>query len=111
MPRDTQVVLVIYGPPLVGKTTLAATLSRHLSWPHLNTDDIARGVISHGAAEHDTAFAAARQAILHLLERQLRNGMSAIVDAALIDNEAWKALMDSSHEAAAIWMPVELNAP
>ena len=109
--ETAQSAFIIYGPPLVGKTTVAQSLSRSLQWPHLNTDDIARtGPRPSTESSVAVAFRQARNAMINIAARQLHNGLNVIIDAALIHESSWEALHNVATRVGAGVVNIELWA-
>lgn len=111
-----EALVAIYGPPLVGKTTLAAKLSRSLRMTHINTDDIAWTLAEFYGNDHrkavvDKVFTTSRRIAVSLVRRQLFNGVSTILDAALPDTSTWTALNQLCELSGARMVAVELTAP
>ena len=75
----SQSLVVVFGLPGTGKTTVARALSRALGWLHLNTDVIRTELGKRQQYDEETKAGIYRQ-MLHRTERELNSNKGVVLD-------------------------------
>jgi predicted kinase len=99
-----QWLLLMKGYPATGKSTLAVTLAQRLRWPLLDKDDVKDQTL-----HLPDGNALAYRILWQVVRRQLRLGLSVIVDSPLSYPEGYAAGQTLAAEAGARLLVVEVR--
>ncbi|WP_088340331.1 AAA family ATPase [Robiginitalea sediminis] len=80
MTRSTPVLLIVFGLPGTGKTTLAEALAERLGWPHANTDEL-RACLGLRGQYDPTTKEQVYTALETWVRERLQKGISVVIDA------------------------------
>lgn len=107
MPSDRPILIIIFGLPGTGKTTIATLLSNQLGIKHFNTD-IVRGLLGKTQQYDEENKALIYDEILKLTNLEFIKGNSVIVDATFYKEQLrrkFKALAQEK-EVTVKWIEV-----
>ena len=92
---ESQVLLLMKGPPGSGKSAIARELGRTLGWPVIDKDDV-RDLLP------DEIGGVSYEAMLAIARRQLLLGMSVIADSPLGYERGYRAALRIAEETALV---------
>lgn len=95
--RSQLILLAFKGHPGSGKSALASALGYKLGWPVIDKDDI-KDVLDGRAAE---SGGLAYEVMFNIARRELRLGLSTIVDSPLVSKWAFEHACQLAEETAA----------
>jgi predicted kinase len=98
--------LVIFsGLPGTGKTTLAQLLAQRLGIPLLRIDDIVSSIPLHMSHHSDPFWEDMISILLNLVDCQLKQGFSVVVDSVFMGDDRYQAYELSARHAA-VFRPI-----
>jgi predicted kinase len=98
-------MVIFSGLPGTGKTTLAQLLAQRLRIPLLRIDDIVSSIPPHMSRHADPFWEDMISILLNLVECQLKQGFSVVVDSVFMGDDRYQAY-ELSARYSAVFRPI-----